>query len=244
MDFGNILRRAAQGGDRTQRNGAAVPEKESMEEGSVEVQAVRKCIAVVVQAREAHALVARQKETLVSELSQTEGELRRVREQLAARERAFALTDAAPPDEPFPEESEITRLGRHIRIWQERVRSCEGKLGESQNEVDARVRELEKSWSALGAVVSERLAEDFRDAASALRTAHLRYLSLSKFFYGGWSSSVWRCWDRKLAIADPRRAELLLDPLRQEPEKWPPNVQDFLKSMSDLRAEIEAAKSE
>ena len=149
------------------------------------------------------------------------------------------------PNEPFPEDGEIARLDRHIRILHERVRICEGKERESQGRIDAAIRELEQSWVALGAATSERLLKGFRDGAAALRDAHLGYLSLTRYFFHVWSSAEWKGFDKNLAIFDPVSRELILDPLRARiPAKWPAAVQKFLKSMEDLRAEIDGVKGD
>ena len=216
-------------------------EGEKMAEESIEVLAVRACIAKVVEARAAHVPVVKQKESSVQEVNDVTGRRATVQTQLAAREREIALAGGELPNEPFPEDAEIARLNRHIRILQERVRVCEGQERESQGRINAAIRELEQSWAALGAATSERLLKGFRDGAAALRDAHLGYFSLGRYFFHAWSSAAWKGFDKNLAIVDPVSRELILDPLRARiPAKWPAAVQASLKSMEDLRAEIDA----
>ncbi|HUI57720.1 MAG TPA: hypothetical protein VLY04_22235 [Bryobacteraceae bacterium] len=107
---------------------AAYPEREGIEEELIEVQTVRECIAKVVSSREAHALLVSLKETEVRELNELMEERAGVQRRLAAREKEIALAGGELPNEPFPEEAEITRLNRHVRIRQERVRGCESKV--------------------------------------------------------------------------------------------------------------------
>jgi len=215
-----------------------------MEEELFEVQMVRDHIARVFQAREAHGLVVGQKDTAVEELNVLAKQRTDVQARLTAREKEIALAGAELPDAPFPEDAEIARLDRHVRILKERVRDWENKVRLSQAEVDAEIRGLEASWSALGAATSARLREDFRSAAAALRDAQQGYLSLLPHFHKGWSSAAWRYPDKRLAIADPDGSVLILDPLRVSiAAKWPPAVQLLQKSMDELRGEIDAVKS-
>jgi hypothetical protein len=243
MNFRGLLQRAAARRNPEILRAGAPPEGESMEEDPVEVQAVRDCIAKVFEAREARALVVGQRDVLVQELNQSVEERTAVQSQITAREKEIALAGGELPDDPFPEEAEVSRLSRHVRIRQERIRVCEGKLQERQKGLDTWIREMEEAWVALGAAIGDRLLNDFREAASALRAAHLGYLSLWGHFLRGWSAATWRHFDKGLAITDPKTAGLLLDPLRaQIPAKWPPSVQSFLKDVDDLRAEVDAVK--
>jgi hypothetical protein len=220
----------------------APPQKEKkVTAESTEVLAVRACIAKVVEARAAHILVVRQKEASVQEVNEVTGRRAAVQTQVAAREREMALAGGELSCDPFPEDAEIARLNRHLRILQERVRICEGHVTLSQGRINAAIGELEQSWCALGAATSERLLKGFRDGAAALRDAHLGYLSLGRYFFHTWSSAAWAAYDKNLAIVDPRSRELILDPLRaQIPAKWPAVVQSSLKSLEELRAKIDA----
>ena len=111
------------------RADAPTLERKEMEgELATEVQAIRKCIAKVVEARDAHALVAGQRDIAVGELNELMAGRAAVQAQLTAREKEIALAGGEIPDEPFPEEADMARLNRHTRIRQERVRICESKL--------------------------------------------------------------------------------------------------------------------
>jgi hypothetical protein len=79
------------------------------------------------------------------ELNELTTERTAVQARLTAREKEIALAGGELPDEPFPEDAEIARLSRHVRIRQERVRICEGNVGESQQGLDARLLQLEAS---------------------------------------------------------------------------------------------------
>lgn len=246
MDLKGLFRRAA-GGNRDSLGTGAPPlvEREVMGEELAEVLAVRASIARVAEAREAHAAVVGQKAKLVQEAKQTEGELRYAQEQLAAREKLIAVAGGELPDEASPEEVEIARRQRHLRIRQERVHVFEDKARESQKELDARIGDMENSWTALGVATSDRLAADYRDAAAALRAAHLSYFALGVHFFHGWSSAIWRHWNKKLAIADPKRiGEFIIDPRPRAlmPDQWPADVQKLQKDMAGLRAEIDEVK--
>jgi len=216
-----------------------------MEEELDEVRAIRDCISQVVRRRETHTDVVSLKDAAVREVNELTGELGRVQARLTAREREIALSGAELPDEPFPEEAEIARLNRHIRIKQERVRGAENKVRESQGELDAQIQKLEESWGALGTAISGRLLTEFREGASALRDAQLGYLSLRRHFSNRWNSAVWRHVDVKLTIGDPMvGGELILNPLHAEmANKWPSTAQMLVKNVGTLRAEIEAVKS-
>lgn len=219
------------------------PQGENVEEESIEVQAVRGCIAKIFEARAAHVPVMNQKKLCVQELDQVTGDRASVQARLDAREKELALMGGELPDEPFPEDAEITRLNRHIRILQTRVRVCEDNERDSQERIATRISELEQSWRALGAATSERLLDSFRGAAHALKEVQLGYISLGKYFFHSWNSAAWKGFNKNLAIGDPVSHEWILDPLRaQIPTKWPASVQGVLKTMEDLRAEIDAVK--
>lgn len=221
----------------------APPEREEVEPESMEVQAVRDCIAKVMAAREAHAEVVRQRDTLVQELNQSTGERAAAQAQLSAREKEIALAGGELPEEPFPEEEEILRLNRHVRMRQERVRSCEDKVRESQTGLDARIQEMEASWGALGTATGERLLKRFREAAVELRDTQLEYFALFSHFCKKWNPSCWKHVAPKLAIGDPMTAELILNPLHiQVAARWPASAQTLLKDVEELRAAVDAVK--
>ncbi|HEY1218142.1 MAG TPA: hypothetical protein VGF03_04335 [Bryobacteraceae bacterium] len=214
-----------------------------MEENLAEVQAVRDCIAGVVKAREAHALVAERMDVSVRELNELTGERASVQARLTAREKEIALAGGELPDEPFPEDAEIARLNRHVRIRQEQVRICEGKVRESQEGLDAQILQLEASWSALGAATSERLLKRFRGAAAELQDAWIEYVALSHHFSTKWNPAAWKFPSPKLAIADPMSAELIVNPIHaQVATRWPASAHSILEDVNGLRAEIDAVK--
>ncbi len=224
----------------------APPLGEDVEQESIEVRAVRACMAKVFEAREAHGPVVDRKECIVKELNDVTGNRASAQARLAAREKAIALAGGKLPDDPFPEDAEIARLNRHVRILQERVRVCEGAERESQDRIDAAIGDLEKAWCALGTSTGDRLLKNFRDGAAALRDAQLSYLSLERYFNHAWNSAVWKALDKNLVIRDPgsRTLELILNPLHaQLAARWPAGVQSLQKDLADLRAEIDAVKS-
>lgn len=214
-----------------------------MEDNAVEFQIVRECIKKLSEARSAHALVVGQRDTAVREVDELRSARATVQARLTAREKEIALSGGELPDKPFPEDEEIARLDRHMRIKQERVRIREGELQKSQAGINAQILQLEASWNALGAAISERLMKDFREAASALRDASMGYISLSRHFSSKWNSAQWKFVDRKLAIADPASTELIVNPIRAPLAKyWPAAVHSILKSVDGLRAEIDAVE--
>lgn len=209
----------------------------------VEVQAVRECIARVNRTREAHALVVGQRDVAVRELNELIAEQTAVQSRLTAREKEIALAGGELPDEPFPEDAEMFRLRRGVRIRQERVCIHEAKVQESQARIDARIRELEETWEALGAEISNKLLTRFREAASALRDAQLEYFSLYRHFCSKWNTACWKHETSKLTIGDPMTAELILNPIHIGiAARWPLSAQALLKSVEELRAEIDAVK--
>jgi hypothetical protein len=245
MEFISKLRRVAARGYTEFLHFATPPrEREQMEAESIQVQAVRACMARVTGAREAHLLVVAKKDAAGGELGALRQNRGVVAARLAAREKDLALAGAVIPDEPFPEETEMARLDRHIRIWQARVSDSEERVRESQAVIDAHLRELEKSWSRLGDAIGERLTTEFRHAASALKEAWLTYFSLRSYFFGGWSSAAWRHFHTKLALVDPKTGDLILNPdFASVAKRWPPSVRTFLDGVNNLRAEIDAIKT-
>src|ERR1035438_9270886 len=161
------------------------------EKTTIEIQAVHDCIAKVTKAREAHALVVGKKDTSVKELNKLMEDRAAVYERLRAREREIAVTGGKLPDEPFPEDAQITRLDRHIRIGQDRVRDWEGKVAESQAGIDPLIAEMEKSWVAFGAAVSDQLVKDFRQAALMMREIGRAHVALAFYFCRSWEASCW-----------------------------------------------------
>ena len=213
------------------------------EKTTIEIQAVHDCIAKVTKAREAHALVVGKKDTSVKELNKLMEDRAAVYERLRAREREIAVTGGKLPDEPFPEDAQITRLDRHIRIGQDRVRDWEGKVAESQAGIDALVSEMEESWVAFGAATSDQLLREFRQAALMIRDAQVAYVALTSYFLQSWATSCWKAFDGKLTLVDPMSRELMLNPLHaQFPVKWPPAAQMLRKDVDGLRAEVDAVK--
>lgn len=224
--------------------GAAPLEREDRKVDLAEVQAVRASITEVLQARAAHTVVTGQKYVAVQELRRLEEEGESAQARLRAREKEVALAGGEIPDEPFPEEGEVARCARRVRIGHKRLHICEGKVRDAQGQLDARIRAMEESWSALGAVISARLLEDFRAAAETLKEAHLAYSSLSTHFFKGWNGAVWKHYQKDLAIVDPISLVSILNPLHAGlANKWPASVQTLQKDMESLRAEIDQAKA-
>jgi hypothetical protein len=214
-------------------------------EEPIEVQAVREHIAKVAKAREAHALVVGKKDTSAEELAKLTGNRAAVRDRLRSREKEIALTGGKLPDEPFPEDAEMARLDRHVRIGEERVRDWERKVSESQAGIRALICELEESWVALGAATGDRLLQEFRQAALALVDAQHAYAALANYFNRSWAPAAWKVWDVRLAIVDPVSRELILNPMfAMRPDKWTPGAQALRKDVDGLRAEVDAAKSD
>jgi len=203
---------------------------------------VRAAISRVSEARASHALVVGRKEELVGELNQSKNELAAVQAQLTAREKEIAKGNGALPNDALPEDAEISRLSRHIRIRQERVRQAEGMVRESQERIDSQIRAVEESWVQLGASISDRLLKQFRDAAAALTEAQFSYFSLFSHFCGKWNSASWKHGTPKLAISDPMTYDLILNPvLLQSETKRPAAAQALLMGVEGIRAEIDAA---
>jgi len=212
-----------------------------MDKESAEVQAVRAGIAAVVKARQGHAAIIGLRDTEVSELNALRAQRATIQARLTAREKEIALAFGELPDKPFPEEAEIARLDRHERIRAARVRGHEEKVRESQAAIDELIRNLEGSWGVLGAAISERLLDRFREAVSAIRDVHLEYAALKGHFSRKWNSARWRHWYAGLAIFDPQTAEPILHPLETRDDlahKWPTSAHSLLKDVDSLRAEI------
>jgi hypothetical protein len=219
-------------------------EREDIKVDLEQVRAVRASIAEVLQARADHTVVTGQKDAAVQELRRLEEEAKGAQAKLRAREKQIALAGGEIPDEPFPEEGEVARCARRVRIGHERLHICEGKVRDVQGELDARIRAMEESWSALGAVIAARLLEDFRAAAEMLKEAQLAYSSLSTHFFRGWNGAIWKHYQKDLAVIDPMSFVPILNPRDAGlANKWPTSVQTLQKDMESLRAEIDQAKA-
>lgn len=218
-------------------------ERRGMKNELAEVQEVRARIAKVAEARKAHASVVAEKDASAQVLNEVLGETVALRSRIAGREREIALAGAEIPDEPFPEDAEISRLSRRERIVRERVNICDGKVRDSQSEINTRIRELEESWSAVGSAINEQLLDTFREGAKLLAAAQLSYVALGQHFTRGWSGVTWKTFDRGLTVVDPMTREPLLNPiLSQTANKWPASVHQLQGDMERLRTEIDRAK--
>lgn len=223
-----------------------------MEKELAEVQTVRRCIADVAMTRAAHAETVSQKDVAVRDVNELKEVRAGVQARLTAREREIALSGAALPSEPFPEDAEIARLDRHIRILQERVRACEAKARDSQSALDERINELEEAWRSLGAAVSKGLLKSFQEAAAALRDTQLSYRALWPRFSRDWSSAAFKHFHMNLAIADPADGSLILNPMHLSvlapsltgtyEKHWPACALELAREMDELRGEIDAVK--
>ncbi|MDR3700601.1 MAG: hypothetical protein P4L56_13240 [Candidatus Sulfopaludibacter sp.] len=212
-----------------------------------ELAAVRFCIANVVQAREALAIIEAEKEAATAELNERMEKHGTAQSRLADRIKQLAQ-DNELPDRPIAEMEEVNRFALHVSIRRERVSACEARRKEAAAALDARIREVEEAWAVLGKAISENLLEDYRAAVLALRDAHSKYLALGDHFSKKWNSSLWPFFNRKLAILDPKSTKdgervLLIDPrFVHLPERWPNCAREVLASIDDLRSEIETAK--
>jgi len=217
--------------------------KDMNNDEAVQIQEVRARIAEVAEARKAHASVVAEKDASAADLNKVLGEAAALRSRIADREREIALAGAEIPEEPFPEDAEISRLSRRERIIRERVRISEAKVRDSQSEIDARIRQLEDSWGTVGNALSERLVDVFRESARALAEVHLSYVALGRHFFRGWNGATWKAFDNKLTLVDPMTHEVLLSSiLSQSPNKWPASVHQLQGDMEKLRAEIDRAR--
>jgi hypothetical protein len=194
-------------------------------------------------ARQSHAELVSQREGASRELSALMQDQERARSQLAVCEREIAVAGGAVPDGPLPEETEVGRLGRRIRIAQARVADWDERIGKSQATIETLNRDLEEAWEELGASLSDSLYRRFCDAVAMVREAWLEYCALVRHFRDlRYERKIhWRFLGN-LAISG-RRGALLIDPFdSKRPEKWPPGASSLLAELGALRAEIKAAR--
>lgn len=202
---------------------------------------IKEGVASLRGARQAHAELVSQREDAARELSALTADQASAREQLAARERAIAVAGGGIPAGPLPEESEVDRLGRHIRIAQAGLADLDERISESQRMVEARSRNMEEAWEELGAAISDSLYRRFCDAIAAIREVWLEYRALVKHFSS--QRKIHWMFTPELSIRNPRGADFLIDPMDgPRLEKWPPGASGLLAELGALRAEIEVAR--
>jgi hypothetical protein len=214
-----------------------------MELTSEQVERIQQCICALHDGRDSHAKLLGGKESAVGELEALAAKRATVQAQIVAREKEIALSNAALPAAPFPEEAEIALLDRGIRIHQVRVGEWDKRVHQSQQTVEGLALELNQAWIEVGISLSSSLHQKYCDAARALRDARLKMRATLNHF-SQVQKVPWPFWPQ-YAVWDPRGGpdayivNPLLDGLQ---EKWPECARALLSELDALRKQVDAAK--
>lgn len=245
MILGDILRAA----HRTLPSGAPPrEEKKTVEIIESAAETIRGRIAVLRGARSAHAEVVSGRDKADAELQALVAERGKVQAYLVEKETEIALKGGPLPEEALPEEMEVNRLDRHIRICRTRLQDWDRKVENSRADLQPLINDVEEAWNDLGSSTAGKLLENFRDAAKRLADAWCQMRAfISHFGAVGKTEYTTRWpWLASLApIQDPVEGTIILnrnDELR--PEKWTVGARELLAALSELRAEVSAAKAD
>jgi hypothetical protein len=220
----------------------APPEVAETETTLPGIAAVRERIAELRVAQAAHADLVSQREQSASESGALAGRLDAAKAQLSAREREIALSGSPLQDGILPEEEEVERLKRQLRICQARVAEWDKKVAEDKRAVDAKARNIEYAWNSFGADIDELLYSQWCATAAAMRDVWFTTLAFGRCFGGQEPWWRWRFLRQTFTILDPRDGTPILNPaLSAFPVKWTAPATTFLAELQSLRAEIKSA---
>jgi hypothetical protein len=190
--------------------------------------------------RAVHAELVSQRMQVSAEVDALASQLSSATEALSMREREIAIAGTSLPDEPLPEENEVNRLKRHLRILQARVVEWDRKVAEDDQKLQSQARGVTDAWDELRASVDQMLYERWCAAALGMRDTWLLVIAFARCF-SGQSIPRWR-WNfmnQQFIICDLRDGSKILDPrLSAYPEKWPPAATAFMGELQALQAEI------
>ena len=213
-----------------------------MELRSEQLQSVRQCMTALDAGREVAAKLLGEKEKAVHELNMLTADRATLWTRMEAREKDIAISGAALPCEPFPEEKEIALLDRQLRIHQVRVTECERRIGESRGTLKGLKQELDQAWQAVGISLSEDLCREFCEIATRMAETRARMLAVSKVF-SRVQKVAWTFFPQ-FAVLNPRgNGKAIINPvLDAYPDSWPPSAQTLLAELSGLGDQVKAAK--
>lgn len=214
-----------------------------MMELTSEVERIQQCICALHDGREAHAKVLGEREKAVGELKALTAKRAAVQTRIVARENEIALSNAALPAAPFPEDPESALLERHVRIHQVRVGEWDKRVQRSMQTLKGLAEELNQAWIEVGISLSNSLHQEYCNAARALRDARLKMRATMSHFSGVEKVS-WTFWPQ-LAIFDPRGGPdpYIVNPLLDGVQKkWPECARALLTELDALRKQVDAAK--
>ena len=155
----------------------------------------------------------------------------------ARAETTVALSGAPIPDEPLPEELEIARITRHVRILQARLRAFEAELEEAKAVVTSRGKALDTEWVGVAIRHTQEIREKYHTAAEQLRATYAEYRAWAGFFLHERQIPF-----PKIAplVYDTNGANVLIDPLKTT-RLWKRFAVDTLAAVQSLQAEIDTA---
>jgi hypothetical protein len=213
-----------------------------MELTSEQVQSVRQCMAVLQAGREVHAKFLAEKEEAVRELNVVTADRATVQTRMEAREKDIALSGAALPREPFPEEKEIALLDRQLRIHHVRVTECERRIGESRGTLEGLKQELDQGWQALGISMSESLSLEFCEMATRMAETRAKMLAVRKIFWGV-KKAAWTFFPEFVVTAPRGNGKAIINPaFDTHLDSWPPSARTLLAELKGLGDQVKAAK--
>jgi hypothetical protein len=155
---------------------------ESVQQANViEAQEIREIIAKLGQAREQHSAAVADKMGAEAEANRSGSEIGQAITQLAAKEKAMALSGGVP-DGAFPEEAQIECLQRQRRVVLARVSARNESCATSQKVIDDLKKQLDSAWLQLGVEGCREVIAQFRLAAMALRKAQCEHMAWLRLF--------------------------------------------------------------
>lgn len=205
------------------------------------VRILRERMAEITEAREAHALLVQGKATAQSEVDALASQRAKAAGCLATREREIALAGLPMPAEALPEELEVNRLDRHIRICRVRVQDWDQRVTKSEQGLQALAGDLWAAWQAVGAEIFERALQRYVDAVLAMRAERFNINPIIGCFRGEPFIRI-PFFNHLTAVHHPRDGSLLLDPQRLlEPRYWPPEAAGLGDALRCLQDEVGSA---
>ena len=138
--------------------------------------------------QEAEALRGRKCDSVREEIATLEHEAQGVRERLKAAEARIAMSGAALPDGPLPEEAEaekaIGRISRNVRILRERLGAFESDLMAAKAVSASARNKVEEEWAAVAARRVQEVRERHEAAIEELKIAYAECRAWATCFRG------------------------------------------------------------
>lgn len=150
---------------------------------AVEREKVLALIAEIREAIGAHPGLVSASEAATAEAAAITDGISRLRGSIGNRETEIASSATAPlPEEPFPEEQEMARLERHLRIVRERARIQESTVAANVATLsDLRAR-LRSAWQDFAIATCKEQRARYRAAGIALRELYIEQMAYLRLF--------------------------------------------------------------